>query len=158
MVWFSIRPTTHLNLTRRSPTLWMEYLYRNLTSDWCNSDNLDSNPSPHRTNPSWIVDCICLFYMPCLLFFPCLCFLLIDARPRRIEDVREPDGVQKTGTGETGIGRGYNRQQMEASPNTHLTPPSTIHATSLPPPPHANLHHKPSTIRLHQLINSTYIT
>jgi hypothetical protein len=33
VVWFSIRPTTHLNLTSRSPTLWMEYLYPNLTSD-----------------------------------------------------------------------------------------------------------------------------
>ena len=38
-----------------------------------------------------------------------VCVLLVDARPRKIEDVREPDGVQKMGTGDTGIVRGYNR-------------------------------------------------
>ena len=65
-----------------------------------------------------------------VIFLICV-LLFVDARPRRIEDVREPDGVQKIGTGETGIERGYNRQQMETSPNTHLTPPSTIHATYL---------------------------
>ena len=63
-----------------------------------------------------------------LVIFPCLRFLLVDARLRTIEDVREPDGVPKTGTGDTGIGEGYNRQRMEASPNTHLLLPSTLHA------------------------------
>ena len=44
-----------------------------------------------------------------VMFLVCV-FLLVDARSRRIEDVREPDGVQKIGIGDTGIGQGYNRQ------------------------------------------------
>ena len=54
--------------------------------------------------------------------------LFVDARPRRAEDVREPDVVRKTGIGDTGIGQGYNRQRMETSPNTHLFLPSILHA------------------------------
>ena len=59
-----------------------------------------------------------------VIFLVCV-LLFVNARPRRIEDVREPNGVQKIGIGDTGIGRGYNRQRMEVSPNTHLTPSST---------------------------------
>ena len=62
-----------------------------------------------------------------LVIFLVYVLLFFDARPRRIGDVREPDRVQKTGIGDTGIGRGYNRQQVEASPNTHLPLPSTLH-------------------------------
>ena len=88
-----------------------------------------------------------------LVIFHVCVILFVNARPCRIEDVREPDRVQKIGTGDTGIGQGYNRQQMEVSPNTHLTPPSILHATSLitflpPPSLIASLHHKPSTIHL----------
>jgi hypothetical protein len=43
-----------------------------------------------------------------VIFLVCVS-LLIDARPCRVEDMREPDGVRKTGVGDTGIGRGYNR-------------------------------------------------
>jgi len=128
VVWFSIRPTTHRNLTHRSPTLWMEYLYPNLTLDWHNSDNLDNNPSPNRTNPSRIV-CLFMLVLHALFVIFHVCILLLgDARLRRIEDMREPDGVQRTGIGDTGIGRGYNHRRMEASPNIHPTPPSTLHA------------------------------
>jgi hypothetical protein len=35
---------------------------------------------------------------------------------------KEPDGVQKARAGDTGIGQGYNHQQMKASPNPHLSP------------------------------------
>jgi hypothetical protein len=59
-----------------------------------------------------------------IIFLVCV-LLFVDARPRRIEDVREPNKVQKTRIGDTRIGRGYNRQRMEANPNTHLTPSST---------------------------------
>ena len=55
-----------------------------------------------------------------VIFLVCV-LLIVDARLRRIGDVREPDGVQKTGTRDTGIEGGYNRQRMEASPNTHLS-------------------------------------
>jgi hypothetical protein len=87
-----------------------------------------------------------------VIFLVCIS-LCVDARPRRVEDVRQPDGIQKTGTGDAGIGQGYNRQQMEASPNTHLTPPLQYMppplTTFLPPPSHiASLHHKPTTIHL----------
>ena len=61
-----------------------------------------------------------------VIFLICI-LLFVDARPRRIGDVREPDEVQKTGTGDTGIERGYNRQRMDASPNTQLPLPSTLH-------------------------------
>jgi hypothetical protein len=60
-----------------------------------------------------------------VIFLVCV-LLFADARPRRIEDVREPVGVQKTETGDTGFGRGYNHQRMEASPNTRLSLPSTL--------------------------------
>ena len=63
-----------------------------------------------------------------VIFLVCV-LLIVDARPRRIGDVREPDGVWNTGTGDIGIERGYNRQRMEASPNTHLFPSLTLHAT-----------------------------
>ena len=62
-----------------------------------------------------------------VIFLVCVS-LFVNARPRRIEDMRELDGVQKIVTGDTGIGQGYNRQRMEASPNTHLTLPSILHA------------------------------
>ena len=42
-----------------------------------------------------------------VIFLVCV-LLFVNARPRRIEDVREPNGVQKIGIGDTGIGRGYN--------------------------------------------------
>ena len=64
-----------------------------------------------------------------VIFLICV-LLFVDARPRRIGDVREPDEVQETGTGDIGIGQGYDLHRMEASPNTHLTPPSISHATS----------------------------
>ena len=69
---------------------------------------------------------------------------------------REPDGVQKARAGDTGIGQGYNRQRMEASPNTHLSlfPPLYLPPLnySLPPPPHfASLHHKPTIPYPHQI-------
>ena len=35
-----------------------------------------------------------------VIFLICVS-LFVDARPRRIEDVREPDRVQKIGTGDT---------------------------------------------------------
>ena len=44
-----------------------------------------------------------------VIFLVCV-YLFVVARPRRIEDMREPDGVPKTGTGDIGIGRVYNRQ------------------------------------------------
>ena len=37
-----------------------------------------------------------------VIFLICV-LLFVDARPRRIGDVREPDGVQKTRTGDIGI-------------------------------------------------------
>ena len=120
VVWFSVKPPTHHNLTRRSPTLWMEYLYPNLTSDWHNSDSLDNNPSPNRTNPSRVIYLFMLPLHACLLFS-----LFVNARPCRIEDVRELDGVPKVGAGQK-----YNRQRIEASPSTHLYLPTTLHAIS----------------------------
>jgi hypothetical protein len=42
-----------------------------------------------------------------VIFLVCVS-LFVEARPRRIEDVREPDGVQKTGTGDIGIREEYN--------------------------------------------------
>ena len=83
-----------------------------------------------------------------VVFLVCV-LLFVDARPRRIEDVREPDGVQKTGTEDTGIREGSDRQRMEASPNTHPFLPSTLHAIPQPPPFH---HH----ILLSSTINSPH--
>jgi hypothetical protein len=96
VVWFSIKQTTHLNLTPRSPTLWMEYLYPNLTSDWRNSDNLDNNPPPDRTNPSRIVCLFMLVLHALLVIFLVCASLFVDARAHRIEDVERTDGVPKT--------------------------------------------------------------
>jgi hypothetical protein len=45
-----------------------------------------------------------------------------------MENPMKLDGVQKTGIGDTGIGQEYNCQRMEASPNTHLSLPSTSFA------------------------------
>ena len=43
-----------------------------------------------------------MFVLHALLVIFLVCVLLfVDARPRRIGDVREPDGVQKTGIGDT---------------------------------------------------------
>ena len=103
-----------------------------------------------------ILHALLVIFLICVFFF-------VDARPHRIEDVREPDRVQKTGTGDTGIRDGYNRQRIEASPNAHLSLSlhHTCHplTTSLLQPPHfANLHHKPSTLHPHQLITLTYNT
>jgi hypothetical protein len=68
-----------------------------------NNDNLDNNPSPNRTHPSRIV-CLFMFVLHVFLVIFHVCVpLLVDARPRGIEDVREPDEVQKTGTGDTRI-------------------------------------------------------
>ena len=90
VVWFFIQPTAHLNLTHRSPTLWMEYLYPNLTSDWRNSDNLYNNPSPNRTNPARIIS-ITLIVHACFICLACyflVCVsLIVVTRSRRIEDV-----------------------------------------------------------------------
>jgi hypothetical protein len=38
-----------------------------------------------------------------VIFLVCVS-LFVDARPHRVEDVREPDGVRKIGAGDTGIG------------------------------------------------------
>jgi hypothetical protein len=79
----------------------MEYLYPNLTSNCHNNDNLDNNPSSNRTYPSRIV-CLFMFVLHALLVIFHVCVpLLVDTRPRRIEDMREPDGVQMTGIGDT---------------------------------------------------------
>ena len=66
-----------------------------------------------------------------LVIFHVCVSLLVKARLRRIEDVertRWSPEVKKTGAGEIGIEQGYNHQRMEASPNTHLFLPSTLHA------------------------------
>jgi hypothetical protein len=57
-----------------------------------------------------------------VIFLVCV-LLSTDAKPPRIEDVREFDGARKIGIEDTGIGQGYNCQRMEASPNTHLPLP-----------------------------------
>ena len=86
-----------------------------------------------------------------LVIFLVFVLLFVDAKPHRIEDMREPGEAQKIGARGTGIRRGRNRQRMEASPNTHLPYPSTLttipYPPPSPPPPHfASLHHKPSTL------------
>jgi hypothetical protein len=63
VVWFSTKPTTHTNLTRRSPTLWMEYLYPTLLQIDVTVIALHSNPSPNRTNPFRIVSFLCLLML-----------------------------------------------------------------------------------------------
>jgi hypothetical protein len=133
VVWFSIRPIHHINLTCRGPTLWMESLHPNLTSNWHNNDNMDNNPSPNRTNPTRIIS-ITLIVHACFICLACyflVCVsLLANARSRRIED------MERTQWSPEDKSRRHRNQNLririwssanEDKSNTHLILPSTLH-------------------------------
>jgi hypothetical protein len=131
VVWFSIRPTTHLDLACRALPLWMESLHPNLTSDWRNSDNLDNNH--HPIGPTRLGSLIAYAYFTCLA---CYFFLFVFSCLSTL------DRVGKTMSENLMESRRQEQETQESDENTIV---SEWRQVLTPTYPYLSTIHLPST-------------